>query len=64
MVPSLFTNSPLELWEVIKIENRTNQGDDGEDDDHASYHLINNKDAIGIKLSPDFVNQPGKSEPP
>lgn len=49
---------------MIKIENRTYQGDDREDDNHASYNLINNKDAIGIKLASDFINQPSKSEPP
>ena len=49
---------------MIKIENRTNQGDDREDDNDASYHLINNKDAIGIKLATYLVNKPCETEPP
>lgn len=49
---------------MIKIENRAYQGNDGEDDDHASYHLINNKDAVGVKLPSDFIHQPSQSKPP
>ena len=49
---------------MIKIENRAYQGDDREDDDHASYHLINNKDAVGIKLATDFIDQPSQTKPP
>ena len=49
---------------MIKIENRTYQGDDREDDNHASYYLINNKDAVGIKLAPNLVDEPCETEPP
>ena len=57
-------HTPLELWEMIQIEYRTYQGYDREDDDDTTYHLINNKDAIGIKFSSHLVYQPSKSEPP
>ena len=49
---------------MIKIKHRTNQRYEREDDDDASYHLINNKDAIGIKLAPDLVDEPRKPKPP
>ena len=49
---------------MIQIENRAEESDDGEDDDHAAYYLINNDDAVGIKLVPDFIDEPGESEPP
>ena len=49
---------------MVQIENCAEEGDDREDDDHASYHLINNKDAVGIKLSPHLVDEPGETEPP
>ena len=49
---------------MVQIENCAEEGDDREDDDHASYHLINNKDAVGIKLSPHLVDEPSETEPP
>ena len=49
---------------MVQIEYCAEEGDDREDDDHASYHLINNKDAVGIKLSPHLVDEPGETEPP
>ena len=49
---------------MIQIENRAEESDDGEDDDHASYYLIDNDDAVGIKLIPNLVDEPGESEPP
>ena len=49
---------------MVQIENCAEEGDDREDDDHASYHLINNKDAVGIKLAPDLVDEPCETEPP
>ena len=52
------------LREMVEIENRTYQGDDREDDDHASYYLINNKDAVGVKLTTDFIDQPRQAKPP
>lgn len=36
---------------MVEIEHRSHQCDEREDDNHATYHLINNKDAIGIKLA-------------
>ncbi len=35
---------------MIQIEIRAKESDDGEDDDHAAYYLIDNDDAVGIKL--------------
>ena len=35
---------------MIQIENRAEESDDGEDDDHAAYYLIDYDDAVGIKL--------------
>ena len=49
---------------MVEIEHRSHQCDEREDDNHATYHLINNKDAIGIKLAPDLIDEPGESEPP
>ena len=49
---------------MIKIENRPDEGDDREDDNNASYYLINNKDAVGVKLASDFVNKPSQAKPP
>lgn len=49
---------------MIQIENRAEESDHGEDDDHASYYLIDNDDAVGIKLVPNLVDEPGESEPP
>ena len=49
---------------MIQIENRAEESDDGEDDDHAAYYLIDNDDAVGIKLVSDFIDEPGESEPP
>ena len=49
---------------MVQIEYCAEEGNDREDDDHASYHLINNKDAVGIKLSPHLVDEPGETEPP
>ena len=49
---------------MIQIENRTYQGDDREDDDNAPYHLINNKNAVGVKLATDFIHEPGQAKPP
>ena len=49
---------------MIQIENRAEESDDGEDDNHAAYYLIDNDDAVGIKLVPNLVDEPGESEPP
>ena len=49
---------------MIQIENRAEESDDGEDDDHAAYYLIDYDDAVGIKLVPNLVDEPGESEPP
>ena len=49
---------------MIQIENRAEESDDGEDDDHAAYYLIDYDDAVGIKLIPNLVDEPGESEPP
>ena len=49
---------------MIQIENRAEESDDGEDDDHAAYYLIDNYDAVGIKFVPNLVDEPGESEPP
>ena len=49
---------------MIQIENRAEESDHGEDDDHAAYYLIDNDDAVGIKLVPNLVDEPSESEPP
>ena len=49
---------------MIQIENRAEESDDGEDDDHAAYYLIDNDNAIGIKLVPNLIDEPGEAEPP
>lgn len=49
---------------MIQIENRAEESDHGEDDDHAAYYLIDNDDAVGIKLVSNLVDEPGESEPP
>ena len=49
---------------MIQIEYRSDEGDDREDDDDATYHLINNKDAIGIKLATNLVDEPSQAKPP
>lgn len=49
---------------MIQIENRAEESDDGEDDDHTAYYLIDNDDAVGIKLVPNLVDEPGEAEPP
>ena len=57
-------HTPLEFREMIEIKHGSDECDEREDDHDTSYYLINNKDAIGIKLASDFINQPSKSEPP
>ena len=49
---------------MIKIENRPDEGDNREDDNNASNNLIYYQDAIGVKLTPDFVNEPSQTKPP
>ena len=57
-------NVNLEFRQMIEIEHRADQGDDREDDHDASYHLINNKDAVGIKLASNLVDEPSQPKPP
>ena len=57
-------HTPLEFREMIEIEHGSDEGDEREDNHDTSYYLINNKDAVGIKLAPDLVDEPGESEPP
>ncbi len=54
----------LEFRQMIEIEHRADQCDDREDDHDASYHLINNKDAVGIKLTSNLVDEPSQAKPP
>ena len=49
---------------MVEIKHRADEGYQGEDDNHASYYLINNKDAIGIKLAPYLVDEPSEPKPP
>ena len=49
---------------MIQVEHRAYQRYQREDDHHTAYHLINNKDAIGIKLAAYLVDEPGKTKPP
>lgn len=57
-------HTPLEFREMIEIKHGSDECDEREDDHDTSYYLINNKDAVGIKLSPHLVDEPGKTEPP
>ena len=49
---------------MIQIEYRSDEGDDREDDDNATNHLIDNEDAIGIKLATNLVDEPRQAKPP
>ncbi len=49
---------------MIEIERRTDEGNHREDDNHASYHLVYNEDAIGVELATYLVDEPRQSEPP
>lgn len=49
---------------MIEIEHGSDECDEREDDHDTSYYLINNKDAVGIKLAPDLVDEPRETEPP
>lgn len=49
---------------MIEIEHGSDECDEREDDHDTSYYLINNKDAVGIKLAPDLVDEPCETEPP
>ena len=49
---------------MIQVEHRAYQRYQREDDHHAAYHLINNKNAVGIKLASYLVDEPGKAKPP
>ena len=49
---------------MIEIEHGSDECDEREDDHDTSYYLINNKDAVGIKLAPDLVDKPCETEPP
>ena len=49
---------------MIQVEHRAYQRYQREDDHHTTYHLINNKNAVGIKLAPDLVDEPCETEPP
>lgn len=49
---------------MIEIEHGSDECDEREDDHDTSYYLINNKDAVGIKLAPNLVDEPCETEPP
>lgn len=49
---------------MIQVEHRAYQRYQREDDHHTAYHLINNKNAVGIKLAAYLVDEPGKAKPP
>ena len=49
---------------MIEIEHGSDESDEREDNHDTSYYLINNKDAVGIKLAPDLVDEPCETEPP
>ena len=52
------------VTESVKIECGANQHQQREEDDQAAYHLIDNKDAVGVKLFLDLVDEPCQSKPP
>jgi len=49
---------------MIQIKYRPDECYDREDDDNATNYLIDNKNAIGIKLATNLVDEPCKSKPP
>ena len=57
-------HAPLEFREMIEIEHGSDECDEREDNHDTSYYLINNKDAVGIKLAPNLVDEPCETEPP
>lgn len=57
-------HTPLEFREMIEIKHGSDECDEREDNHDTSYYLINNKDAVGIKLAPDLVDEPCETEPP
>ena len=57
-------HTPLEFREMIEIKHGSDECDEREDDHDTSYYLINNKDAVGIKLAPDLIDEPCETEPP
>ena len=49
---------------TIQVRHRSEKDDDRKDDDHSSDNLVDEPDAVGIELTPDFVHEPCQSEPP
>ena len=46
---------------MIQVEHRAYQRYQREDGHHTAYHLINNKNAIGIKLAAYLVDEPAEA---
>ena len=52
------------IRQLVKIKEGAEEHDDGEDDDNASHHTIDDKDAGVVKLASHLVDKPRQSEPP
>ena len=50
--------------ECIEIENGAHQYNQGNKDNQTSDNLIDDHDAIGVKATSDFVDEPCQSKPP
>lgn len=49
---------------MIKIKHRSKKSDDRENNHDTSYHFIDDKDSISIKLTSDLIDEPSESKPP
>ena len=49
------------IRQLVKIEEGAEEHDDGEDDDNASHHTIDDKDAGVVKLASHLVDKPRQS---
>ena len=49
---------------MIKIKHRSKKSDDRENNHDTSYHFIDDKDSITIKLTSDLIDEPSESKPP
>ena len=53
-----------EIRQVIEIECRSQEHNQGKEDDHTADHLVDNQYAVVVKLVAYLVDQPCQAEPP
>lgn len=58
-----FDNNWL-IVEGVKIEHRPDEDNDGAHDDDAPNNLVDNHDAVVVKLATHLVDDPGQTVPP